>query len=219
MPTSISTYRRFRATLWRWRWVTILVFTTLIAHNVLSTITLTNQPRYPAVVASADLPAGHELSADDVETNLVHDLLPDMATDPADLVGFHLLTPVSSGAAIGKNQVLSPEVLAKPRPGFVIAPVLLADTGGLSMLQTGSYIDLFAPAPDSFGEGSGEAELIARHIRVAGVAQSTGESTFFRDMPDTMRFFLEIPDSTVKVILGAGTRTPLLAVLSHTPSE
>ncbi|QRV01998.1 hypothetical protein JTE88_07940 [Arcanobacterium phocisimile] len=215
MPTTIQKYQRLRAAMWRWRWAGITLIAALSIQQVTTALELSHQTPHHTFVASTDLPAGHEITSDDLQTQLVHELLPGMPSDATDLLGLHLLTSVTAGSPITKNQVLSPDFLNQAPPGFVIASVLLADTGGLSMLQTGSYVDLFAPASENFDNRTPEAVLLAQHIRVAGIAHDTGDSNFFRDVPDTTRFFLEIPESAVKVILGAGTHTPLIAVVSR----
>ncbi|WP_216381871.1 SAF domain-containing protein [Arcanobacterium phocae] len=212
--TTVVRPQRVRAKMWQWRWVGFFALCAVIIQQILALVVASQPAEYQIVAARTSLPAGYELTNDDIELIPVHAVLPGMSTDAEEIVGHHLLVPVNTGEAIGTNQVLSPHTIEQAAPGFVIAPVSLADTGGLAMLHTGNYVDLFAPAPDSFSENPQDAQLVARHIRVAGIAQNSGEQSFLHNVPDTMNFFLEIPDSTIKVVLGTGSRAPLIAVLS-----
>ncbi|QJC22439.1 SAF domain-containing protein [Arcanobacterium buesumense] len=214
MSPSIYRTRRIRAALWRWRWVGFFVFICVIVQQCLAVIQAGQSAPNLIVTASHDLPAGYQIRAEDLALATSHDLLPGMTTDMDDIVDHHLLTPVSAGEPLGPNRLLSPSTIEQAIPGYVIAPVSLADTGGLEMIHAGSYIDLFAPGQGSMDGSRAPAELVAQHVRVAGVAQSTGEKSFLRDVPDIRNFFVEIPDSTIRVVLGHEVQNPLIAVLS-----
>lgn len=211
---TLSKHQRIRAFMWRWRWIGFAALVAVFAQSVVSALDSSAPAHYRAVVAATDLPAGHQLSDSDLSVLPLPTQLPGSTVNVTDVSGHHLLVSVPKGALISTHHVLSPQTLEQASPGYVIAPVLLADTGGLSLIHTGSYVDLFKPGKESLDGSSSEAELIAHHIRVVGVAKTAGEKNFLRETPDTARFFLEIPDSTIKLILGTEARTPLIAVLS-----
>ena len=101
------------------------------------------------LVASRDLPAGHLLVADDLESRA----LPD-ATVPAGVVddpsGETLATPVRRGEPLTDVR-LSGEALLASYPHLRALPVRIPDAGAVALLEPGDLIDLFATDPQEGG--------------------------------------------------------------------
>lgn len=117
----------------------------------------------PALVAAADLPAGHTLAAKDLRTaGYPPDLLPDAAvTDTGQLVGRVLAAPIPSGGLLTDRSTVSVELT--PEPGQVLVPIPVADASVLALLRVGDRITVVSP-----GDG-GQAITLASRVRVAAL--------------------------------------------------
>lgn len=208
---SLPSSRTTRAFLWRWRYVACAIGVVFVLNTILSALA-TEEEHHPAVVAVRDLPAGTYVTEADLTVIDFPMSLDGVATSADDLVGVALIAPVTEGAVIPLSNAMNEEFLHKPRDGHVITAVELANTGGLDLLTTGTYVDVYATPPDH--SGSTEATLVARNVRVAGIAVARDQSTIFSDVSDKKVFFLEVRNSDISVFLGIGARTPLHAVLS-----
>lgn len=199
-----------RAIAWRWRFVFLGLVAAFVLNSIMSTIGTKEQ--HTILVATRDIPAGTYVERSHITEVIVGDHLAGLASLPEQIVGHALIAPVEEGAPLPLSNIINEDFLSKPRDGYVITAVELADTGGLDILQVGSIIDVYA-GPGEYSDES-EARLIATNIRVAGIVTNRDQSAIFSDVADKKVFFLEIPDSAVSVFFGIGARTPLHAVLS-----
>ncbi|MDO5025086.1 MAG: SAF domain-containing protein [Trueperella sp.] len=205
---------RWRAVLWRWRWVGYALVILGVFQAIVSALAATHPAQLEIVVAARDLSAGQELTARDLKLISV----PASAAPPQylpqidDALAQHVVAAIPAGAPILRGQLLGDEFLASAPPGTVIAAVPLADTGGLQLLQVGNQVDLYAP-PDEFSS-SATATLVAAGISIVGAYTEPGQSTLLTEQPGTAVFYLALPDFYVADIVGQAALAPLHAVLS-----
>ncbi|MFY9263181.1 MAG: hypothetical protein GX483_07490 [Actinomycetaceae bacterium] len=209
-----------RAILWRWRWVGVALVCAVIVQTSLSSLAAAEVETHSMVIANKDIYAGQLITEGDVTTIETATDIPGTFSHTEEVVGQHLIAPLSADSPILASHILTDTLVQSARPGHVIAAVPIADTGGLSLLSVGARIDLYAPAPKYAepGQPNTEAELVASDIVIVGLSTEEGQSTFLSEIPDKTVYFLEIPDSEASLILGIGASTPLIAVLSSTAS-
>lgn len=169
-------------------------------------------PNYPMVVATKALDGGSRVGADDVRVVMVAQEMTGVARDVDTVLGEHLVAPVEEGAPILATNLLDSHFLNRSRPGRVIAAVPIADAGGLAIVQPGVSVNLYAP-PGEFSEAHA-AELLARDVVVAGIAEEKGTRSFLGSTADTRVFYLEVPQEAIDKVVGVATRSPVHAVLS-----
>ena len=110
----------------------------------------------PAVVATADLPAGHRLAAGDVRIDDVpRALLPRRPAAPADTTGGVLGNPVAEGQVLGAGDLAAAGTspLAARVPAGRRGVAVPGGAGGLR-LSPGDVVDLYATfPPEAAGAG------------------------------------------------------------------
>lgn len=117
----------------------------------LRTVSPAPPDRAEVVVAAADLPAGSEVSADDVTTVRVpRDAVPDGAQEAADIVGRTLAGPLRRGEPVTDVGLVGDRMLAG-YPGKVAVPVRIPDAATVALLRSGDRIDLVATEPSTGG--------------------------------------------------------------------
>lgn len=205
---------RVRALLWRWRWVGYALLLIGLFQAIVSALAALHPAEVAVVVAAQDLSAGQELQENDLK--IVS--LPKSAAPPQyltqldDALTQHVVAAIPAGAPILRGQLLGDEFLSRAPPGTVVAAVPLADTGGLSLLQVGSQVDLYAP-PDEFSQPA-TATLVAAGVPIVGAYTEPAKSTLLTEQPGVAVFYLALKDYYVADIVGQAARAPLHAVLS-----
>lgn len=117
------------------------------------------------VVAAKDLPAGHRLSATDVELGrFPSDLIPRHAvTDPDIAIGETLAAPITRNSALTRASTVS--VGLTPGPGELLVPVRIADGSVLGLVHVGDRVTLVTTSAES------QVITLANRVRVAAVPQ------------------------------------------------
>jgi len=134
------------------------------------------QPPAPAtrgvVVATADLPAGHSLVANDLAVAQVPaGVLPaGTSTDPSAFLGRALAAPMSHGEALAGHRLTDLPGWAVP-PGTMPLPVRFADAGAAALLAAGQHVDVVATSGPGLDGAApfASAELVATDILVLAV--------------------------------------------------
>lgn len=132
-------------------------------------------PTWQALVASADLPAGHVLSASDLRqvalTAAVHPATAVVQADEA--VGRALAGPVAAGETMLTTRLVGPGLLGPDARNLVAMPLRLEDPEEVAFLRPGDLVDVLAADRASVtgaGESAGgSAVTIARSARVLAV--------------------------------------------------
>lgn len=128
-------------------------------------------------VATADLPAGHVLTAEDLERQEVPpDAVPDGATPSTALTGRSLAAPLRRGEPVTDVRLVGRPLVAS-YASRVALPVRLPDAGSVSLLRVGDRIDLVAADP----QGTGASVVSADAIVVT--LPASAESVSASDMP------------------------------------
>jgi pilus assembly protein CpaB len=159
------------------------------------------------VVASADLPAGSTLVAQDIAlASMPADYLPPGAlTDPDDAVGRTIASGITAGEPLTRSRLVATD----PRPdGLLTVPVRLADPEAAALLSPGSLIDLVL---DSGDEG---ARIVAEGVRVVTVPQRPMSAGIGGGTRTAGSLVVVATDRRTAVTLAAaGTQTGLGVVL------
>jgi pilus assembly protein CpaB len=164
------------------------------------------------IVASADLPVGHRLTAADLQRAHVaaEMVAPHAATDAAEIQGRILAAPVARGEPITALRLVD----AAPggwatAPGAMPMPVRFADAQAAALLSPGMRLDLIAPPAmgDGLvaGGGSSPARLVAEGVLVLAIAPASAD--------DQDLFLASAGTGTVgPVVVVEATRSQALAI-------
>lgn len=165
--TRPSAARRFRRDLgralsWHRRKLAVLAAVGAVLTGIAAAAPA-GPPTVAVVRATSQLNGGAAVAAGDVTvTRLPEAAVPDGALDdPAAVIGKTLLGPVPEGSVLTALDVVSKSAT---RPGYVTAPLRLADAEVAALVRAGDRVDVLAAAPE--GEA---AALVARTVRVLTV--------------------------------------------------
>lgn len=124
----------------------------------------------PAVVAARELPAGHALTAHDLQ--IIH--LPAEAVPGRALPETQPLVGRTTAVALSEGSILQPTLLAASRstePGRALVPVTLHDDGLRVLLTPGDKVTLIAAGYD-------EVQVLSTDARVAVLPAPVASSGF-----------------------------------------
>lgn len=129
------------------------------------------EPTRPVPVAARDLPAGHLLRADDVETvqwpaRLVEQVAGEGQPTAASLAGRRVVGPVRDGEPVTTARLLTPATLPGTSAGDVVLSLPSDDAALTEMLRPGDRVDVF----DQQGTPA------ARGVRVLAVVPAGDEA-------------------------------------------
>ena len=160
----------------------------------------------PVVVAAADLPAGAVLGTGDlVVVRLPVDAAPaGVVTDPPQLTGAVLASPLRAGEPVTDVRLVGPGLWSAVPAGQVAAPVRLADLAVATLLRAGDRVDVLAA-----GEGP-DAQVVAADALVLTAPAPPAEGAPASDgllvlavPPDTAgRLAVSAASATLTVTLG-----------------
>lgn len=139
-------HRRWR----RWQRPAAATLAALAALLLLAVApTVDGGPTRAVVVASAELPAGHTLTAADlVVRQWPAGVVPgDAPADPEELVGRRTAGPIAVGEPVLRLRTVGPDLLtaAGALPGSVGVVLPLPDGSGAEVFRPGDRVDVFAP--------------------------------------------------------------------------
>lgn len=164
-PGALST--RFRAFLFRKRRLLAAALLCAAAGAAVEAL-LPHEPQTVQVIAaSADLPVGSVLSADQLD--LIHvpeDAAPRHAFSSADLLaGQQLATPVYAGDVIARNFLVGAGLLAGTPEGTVAVPLRPADPSTVQLISPGQRVDVVLSTGNGF-EVSAKNTILAKGLAV-----------------------------------------------------
>lgn len=168
-------------------------------------------PAGPATVtvvrATERLPGGSTIASDQVAAEAVPEsAVPDEAlTDLDAVVGRTLLGPASKGSVITGPDVVSPSAA---RPGFVLAPLRLADAEVAALLHAGDRVDVLAAEPDD-----GAAARIARAVPVLSVPVPSDPSAIGAGTEEGGLLLVEVSADTATRLAAAAVTAQISVVL------
>lgn len=121
------------------------------------------QGRISLVVASADLPAGALLTAQDLRTVATASSAapPGSFTAAAQVSGRRLATPLKQGSPLVQTSLVGPGLLTGAPPGSVAISVRPADPAIVQLLFPGQLVDVVLGSPDGQQTGAAPALLAA----------------------------------------------------------
>ncbi len=161
---------RLHAALWRARFVFLALafFATLVA--ILSALNSLSPPRTPVLVLAHAVPAGHTLTASDLELrSLPRDFLPENTLTAREQAEGKVTTAAyPAGLPLSPPLFLSSEFLSAAAAGHVILSVDVPAHGSESLLTPGTRVAVFAPGH----EGSEEAQLLVPLAYVVGIGEA-----------------------------------------------
>lgn len=130
------------------------------------------------LTAARDLPAGTVLHAADLAALRwpVSAVPPGVQTSGRAILTRTTAVPVARGTPITLGQLLEPRLADALAHGYVAATLSLDGTGAQAMLQSGSYVDLYARDDDSLDivegkspSGTGSTGPVASRVEVLSV--------------------------------------------------
>ncbi|MBZ2199085.1 SAF domain-containing protein [Occultella gossypii] len=149
---------RWRAVLWRYRFVLATACLAWAAVLVLAELRPPAPPTTEVLVVTGTLPAGSVLTAADVEVRRVRDPPPE--TVPlAEAVGAPLAIGVTPGMPVVPTLLVGPGLAASAPADTVVVPIRLADPALAQLVRVGDLLDLYLAPVDSGGQVL-ESELI-----------------------------------------------------------
>lgn len=206
---------RWRALLWRWRYVVAVGLLALATLLTLQEVRPAPPPSQPVLVAATDLPAGHVIGPRDVTTE-TRSRAPAGALEPAAAVGARTAVAVPEGLAVVDSLLSGPGVAASAPPGMVVVPVHVADPAVLALLRPGDRVDLYQAPVDS-GALDGEAELVAAGALVLALPMEE-EAGGLLDLPaavsESALIVAAIESEHASVLTGAAGLAPFRLVLT-----
>lgn len=169
------------------------------------------------MVATADLPAGHRLVADDLRIVAMDPAAAasNAAADPDSFIGKNLAVPIAEGEAVTAPRIIG--AAGGARAGMLATSIRLADPASTDMLTTGSLIDVLAASggiDDGLGPAPAEAaRIVASGIRILGIPRTTstgsgllGGST---SSTSTGLVLVEVDRATARALAGAAASARL----------
>ncbi len=166
-------------------------------------------PRPPDTVtvlrATEALPGGSAVAATQVRLEAIAaGAVPEDAfTDPAQALGRIVAAPVPKGQVLTDFDLVGDRSL---RPGRVLAPVRLADSGLAAVLRPGDLIDIVA----ADGQG-GPATAVARGVRLVTIPATDGPDAR-ADSAAGVLLLVEVDDETALALARAGSASALTVI-------
>ncbi|KRF08491.1 hypothetical protein ASH00_01865 [Arthrobacter sp. Soil782] len=131
------------------------------------------------VAASADLPVGTVLTADQLSVvHLPEAAVPEHSFGSPDLVaGQQLATPVYSGDILAQNFLVGAGLLVGSPEGTVAVPLRPADASTVQLLAAGQRVDVVLSTGNGF-EVSAKNTVLARALPVLWTSEESGTGPF-----------------------------------------
>ncbi|MEL4358625.1 MULTISPECIES: SAF domain-containing protein [unclassified Luteococcus] len=187
MNISESLSKLSRAVRWHRRAVAALLAALAVMAG-LSALSPPPEPGHAVLVTSADLPAGHRVTARDLQIRHYPEaLLPrQVLTAPDELVGRILAAPVTRGSPMTRAATVS--VSLSPGAGELLVPFRVADPSVLALVQVGDRVTVVSAGSD------GQVITLASRVRVAAVPSGDGDAGAAGDGPASMLVVAAKPD-------------------------
>jgi len=116
------------------------------------------------VVATRDLPAGHQLRPDDLRTvSWPNDLAP-AARAGAAVAGDVLAAPLGRGEPLTATRILGPGLLQGLPAGTVAIPLRPTDPAAAALVRPGDHVDVLTSAPVGWAAAADESAFDAAPI-------------------------------------------------------
>lgn len=135
---------------------------------------LTPAPTHTVTVLAAthDLPAGATLAPGDLMPLHVPPeiLAAGMFTDPPELAGKQLASPVLKNQIFTATQLLGQGLLTGAPEGFAAVPLRLADPASIQLLSPGQLVKIVRSSDGSFGSSGVASEVLADAVAVLWTA-------------------------------------------------
>ncbi|TDE94098.1 hypothetical protein EXU48_11670 [Occultella glacieicola] len=153
-----SRARRWRAVLWRYRFVLAAACLGWALVLVLADLRPPAAATTPVLVVTGTLPAGSVLTETDVEVRQVRDPPPSTVSFE-EAVGSPLAIGVGPGTPVVPTLLVGPGLTGSAPAGTVVLPIRLADPALAQLVRVGDRLDLYLAPVDSGGQVL-ESELI-----------------------------------------------------------
>jgi Flp pilus assembly protein CpaB len=126
----------------------------------------------PVVAALTDLPAGAEITEDDLKLVELSTASQwgGLTNDPTNYFGKVLAHSIASNQPITDSDLLGPQLLAGLDPSLVAVSIPVANGNVTSLLHTGDLIDIYASSSDV----TLAATLVAHAARVLALPKDSG---------------------------------------------
>lgn len=123
------------------------------------------------LVAAADLPAGHKITAKDLHSRpYPENLVPQHAvTAPTDVIGKMLAGPITRSSPLTRTSTVSTAL--SPGKGELLVPFRVADASVLSLVQVGDRVTVVNAGTD------GQVITLASRVRVAALPGGADDGT------------------------------------------
>lgn len=197
-----------RALLWRWRRLLLATAFAAILALGINSLGRSHEELETLYVASANLPAGHELTAGDLLARQAPSGLVPAALPASQVAGERLAIGLPEGAPVTSAHLLGPTLADHAPKGTIVVPVPLASPPDLT--PVGTRVELWAGPTDDFAQ---EATRIAESATIMAFAD--GDSSIpLGSSSDLTRAYIAISPREARLVLGISARAPVLAVLA-----
>lgn len=204
---------RLRRALWRGRH--LLLVTALAIGGAV----VVHELRPPAplsthiLVLARDVPAGSELSTQDLTSATVPPALagPEMMRSADEAVGSRLAVGLPAGFPVTGRVLVGPGLASGTAPGEVVVPVRLADAAVARTLHPGDRVDLMAATADAAASEGGAAVVAAGALVVA--RGDDGDGGLLGSEQPASLVYVAVPQATAPDVVGASAWSPLRVVL------
>lgn len=206
------------------RWIAA-AFASLAVLCGLSALTPGDPPVSSLLVAAADLPTGHVLTANDLTyaTWSAESTAQLPVSDQASVLGRPLAAPIARGEPLTATRVVGPNYLDRlegaQRTGLVGAPVRLADANQAQLIRPGDRIDVLAATDARESTVARTVATDALVLSVPGAAQTGGDGFLTKVGPSSDGSAVTIlgvtPDTAIE-LAAAATRGSLSIVMKST---
>ncbi|WP_172511232.1 SAF domain-containing protein [Glutamicibacter mishrai] len=163
----------------RYRKPLALAFTLLAVAGLLNVFSSGQLTQREVVVVASDIPAGSEISANQLSLQTVRlDPGDDEVFDsPEQLVGQRIAIGLDAGTVIRKYALVGEQLLAGAVDGTVAVPLRLSDPATVTLLHPGQLVDIVLTTGDGFDREIASS-TIAKSVPVLWVPQSASDSEF-----------------------------------------
>lgn len=233
MPTlshsrSADVHRNLRRFLRRQRRWVAAALASLAVLCALSALTPGDPPVSSLLVAAADMPTGHVLTANDLTyaTWSAESAVQLPLTDQASVLGRPLAAPIERGEPLTSTRVVGPNYLDQlqgtQQAELVGAPVRLADAHQAQLIRPGDRIDVLAASDTRESSIARTVATDALVLSVPGTADTTGEGFLNKVGPSndgSVVTILGVTADTALELAAAATRGSLSIVIKSTDRQ
>ena len=178
---------------------------------ILISIIRSLSPTIPVIVASADLPAGSKLSANDFGTTKIPSSLswPGIISNQELIIGKVTSHAIDAGQPISKSDLIGPDLLAGFSENKIAISIPLGSNRSEAFLSSGNHINVYA------AQSGMAAELVAINAVVLFIPQNTSSAFNFESSSEKSLILAVNQSESVAIAAYIGNGTFTFALLPN----